>query len=412
MTATEHTIQKTIDGGEKVKKNKDKFPIIALVLTLVGVFFIGVIIVTGIIFFNEKTIVVPNDEPTIQDAVDAANPGDIILVKESGGPYEENVVIDKEKIKLIGIGKEKPVLDGAIIGGDGITLTSTSGVLVKNFIVQNFDDLGIFLDSSDNNLIKGNTVNENGTEALVGVGIALNASNKNMIKGNTTNENGTEAFGGFGIRLETSTNNRIKSNIANENGTEAENGLGIRLVSSTNNQIKGNTANENGTEAENGGLGIALNASNDNMIKSNTANENGTEANTAGLGIALNASNNNMIKGNTTNENGTEALAGFGIRLETSTNNQIKSNATNENGTEAFLGLGIQLVSSSTNNLLKSNIANENNDDGIFLDQLSTGNDVFFNRAFGNENLDINDLDTNNFNGNKCDTSFPLGICN
>ena len=66
---------------------KKNFPITALILTFVGVFFIGVVIVAGILFFNEKTIVVPDDFPTIQQAVDAADPGDIILVKASGGPY-------------------------------------------------------------------------------------------------------------------------------------------------------------------------------------------------------------------------------------------------------------------------------------------------------------------------------------
>jgi hypothetical protein len=51
------------------------------------------------------TIVVPNDQPTIQDAVDAANPGDTVKVKfgKGGGPngeYKENVYIDKQ-IKLL-----------------------------------------------------------------------------------------------------------------------------------------------------------------------------------------------------------------------------------------------------------------------------------------------------------------------
>jgi len=50
--------------------------------------------------------------------------------------------------------------------------------------------------------------------------------------------------------------------------------------------------------------------------------------------------------------------------------------------------------------------------DSIFLSVDSNENNVFFNRAFGNVNLDIEDDDANNFKGNKCGTSDPVGICN
>jgi len=63
---------------------------------------------------------------------------------------------------LIGIGKEPPVLDGmGSVNPNGITIDNTSGVLVKNFMVQNFSDDGIFLSGSNNNLIKGNKANDN-----------------------------------------------------------------------------------------------------------------------------------------------------------------------------------------------------------------------------------------------------------
>ena len=78
------------------------------------------------------TIVVPNDEPTIQDAVDAASSGDTVLVKKGKGKgnkgvYHEDVDI---KDKSITLKCEKgAVLDGAIpsdltggpkvLGGEG-----------------------------------------------------------------------------------------------------------------------------------------------------------------------------------------------------------------------------------------------------------------------------------------------------
>ena len=56
---------------------------------------------------------VPGEYPTIQAAVDAANPGDDIIVQK--GTYKENVVIDKN-INLIGIGW--PKIDGGSKEGD------------------------------------------------------------------------------------------------------------------------------------------------------------------------------------------------------------------------------------------------------------------------------------------------------
>ncbi|MEW9502566.1 right-handed parallel beta-helix repeat-containing protein [Jeotgalibacillus marinus] len=239
-----------------------------------------IIIGLGVFFFNEKTLVVPDEFPTIQDAVDAAVPGDTILVKASGGPYEESVLITTEDINLIGIGKEKPVIDGDTVvgGGNGITIDNTSGVLVKNFIVQNFDSVrGIFLDSSNNNMIKENIVNNNE------LGIRLSDSNSNMIKGNTANDNS-----GFdGIFLSGSDNNMIKGNNFNGN-----NRFGIFLnfgTSSSSNLIKGNTANNNGND------GIFLDAAaNNNNVFFNRAFGNGNGMTT----FDINDQDANNFKGN------------------------------------------------------------------------------------------------------------------
>ncbi len=261
-----------------MKTSKDKFSITALLLTFVGVLFVGVVIVAGILFFNAKTLMVPSVEfPTISDAVTAAVPGDIILVKakEDGTPYEENVEIigeDKKNIKLIGIGKEKPILDGDVVGGTGITITNTSGVLVKNFMIQKFVDpivgFGIILNNSNSNMIKGNNINENGSD-----GILLISSPTNMIKGNNVNENG-----GDGIFLSASPTNMIK-------GNNVKNNFGIILSESDSNTIKGNTSNDNGND------GISLFSSDNNILKGNTANNNGND----GLFLSSNSNDNDVF---------------------------------------------------------------------------------------------------------------------
>jgi nitrous oxidase accessory protein NosD len=61
---------------------------------------------------------VPEDYPTIQMAIEAANPGDDIIVQK--GTYKENIIIDKY-INLIGIGW--PVLDGGSAEGNVNTVS-------------------------------------------------------------------------------------------------------------------------------------------------------------------------------------------------------------------------------------------------------------------------------------------------
>jgi hypothetical protein len=61
---------------------------------------------------------VPGEYPTIQAAIDAANPGDDIIVQK--GLYKENIIIDKY-LNLIGIGW--PVLDGGTQEGNVNTLS-------------------------------------------------------------------------------------------------------------------------------------------------------------------------------------------------------------------------------------------------------------------------------------------------
>ncbi|MEW9500984.1 NosD domain-containing protein [Jeotgalibacillus marinus] len=241
-----------------MKTSKDKCLVSILLLTF-GLLFVGVVIVGGILFFNEKILMVPTDEfPTISSAVDMAVEGDIILVKtkEDGTPYEENVDINTDNIKLIGIGKVKPVIDGDVVGGIGINLTDRSGVLVQNFSIQNFSGSGFFLSSSNSNMIKGNDVNRSGDFGIR----LLSSSNSNMIKGNSVNGNQQ------GIVLDSSNRNTLKGNNVNRNMFN-----GISLDSSDENLLKGNNVKD--TPSFNG---ISLDDnSNDNDVFFNRAFGNG-----------------------------------------------------------------------------------------------------------------------------------------
>ncbi len=57
---------------------------------------------------ESKTITVPDDSPTIQEAINAADVGDTIFVKR--GTYVENPVVNKS-VSLIGEDRDKTIID-------------------------------------------------------------------------------------------------------------------------------------------------------------------------------------------------------------------------------------------------------------------------------------------------------------
>jgi parallel beta-helix repeat protein len=96
------------------------------------------------------TIVVPDDYPTIQEAVNAANPGDTIFVR--AGIYYENVVIDKP-INLIGEDFATISGFGLEYGPWGLVTITSSNVTICGFSIVNSSyfgaGIGIFINSVD-----------------------------------------------------------------------------------------------------------------------------------------------------------------------------------------------------------------------------------------------------------------------
>ncbi len=104
---------------------------------------------------KSSTIIVPDDYPTIQEAVDAADTGDTVFVR--AGIYYENVEIDKA-IGLIGEDNENTIIDGGL--NSHCVRINCDLVTVTNFKIQNcgtnFPSSGIY--SRDVNFI---TINDN-----------------------------------------------------------------------------------------------------------------------------------------------------------------------------------------------------------------------------------------------------------
>jgi parallel beta-helix repeat protein len=157
---------------------------------------------------DPKTIIVPTEYETIQEAINAADPGDTILVMAE--TYHEHVVVNKT-VWLKGENRETTIIDG---GGTGIVVTvNVDNVNVTGFTIQNggktLAGYGVFLYDSTGTTISSNTIRSNGWN---GLGL-VNGSNNNSIVDNLITANHNQA----GIHISSSGNNTIQDNTIENN---------------------------------------------------------------------------------------------------------------------------------------------------------------------------------------------------
>lgn len=91
-------------------------------------------------------IVGPDGYPSIQAAVNAAQPGDTVLVM--AGVYQEDVVVTTPGITIAGVGRSDVVLDGSGLLTNGITVLA-DGVTVRSMTAQNFASNGFVFSNVD-----------------------------------------------------------------------------------------------------------------------------------------------------------------------------------------------------------------------------------------------------------------------
>jgi hypothetical protein len=114
-------------------------------------------------------IVVPNDFPTIQEAVITSMPGDLIHVKK--GTYHESVdVIGKNNIAIIA--ETGAILDGQKQLPYGFRIGQANGrgsfgIEVKGFLIKNYKEYGIRDDYSSRTYIMKNTIMKIGIDGIL-----------------------------------------------------------------------------------------------------------------------------------------------------------------------------------------------------------------------------------------------------
>ncbi|HWG69907.1 MAG TPA: right-handed parallel beta-helix repeat-containing protein [Steroidobacteraceae bacterium] len=84
---------------------------------------------------------VPQDYPTIQNGVDAANPGDLVLIDK--GEYTEAVFVTTPSITLRGVDRNAVILDGKFELGTGI-MVGANGVAIENMTARNYTLNGFY----------------------------------------------------------------------------------------------------------------------------------------------------------------------------------------------------------------------------------------------------------------------------
>ena len=91
--------------------------------------------------FSGTTRRVPADYPTIQNAVDAAAPGDLVLVDK--GVYVETVFVTTPSVTIRGVDRNEVVLDGQFTFGNGI-MVGADAVAIENMTARNYTLNGFY----------------------------------------------------------------------------------------------------------------------------------------------------------------------------------------------------------------------------------------------------------------------------
>ena len=382
----------------------------------------------------------PGNHTTIQDAVDAASPGDTVFI--FAGIYEESVLVNKT-LSLVGEDKDLTILESGskryviLVTADWVNITGLTitdkwavGLELENAdnctidgIVIPRGDPGVHLKYSSNNSITNNIFSKSGIDLSHSsnnwisnnwlsnsfYGIYIRDSGDNSIVGNVISDNW------YGIYLQDSISTTILSNVLTNNGILLE-GNSLEYWNShtigSSNIVNGRTLYYwsnvvHGSVPSNAGQVILANCSNVHVE--------GLSLSNVSLGIQLGFSSGNVISNNLVSGNID------GISLVHSENNAIIHNAASENhdaislyysnnntlanNTALYSYTGIR-IGRSFGNVVEANVVNLSRWDGLILyfSELThlSGNNIVGNgyHGIGLHHSETNQISNNSISNN------------
>lgn len=217
--------------------------------------------------FAPAIIHVPSGSQTIQEAINNANQGDMILIE--AGTFRENLMINKA-VTLRGFAKNATFIKAENTSKPVVEIKANN-VILHGFTVQNgLVGVGVsgynFTSMSDIAAVSN-----------VQAGIELEFSHNNIILDSIASSNSFE-----GVRIGNSTGNLVANNIVTQN----EN-VGIELTASINNRISNNTVAFHSAPSTDQGIWVQE-GSNDNTFDGNTILRNSK-------GVDIYSSSNNIF---------------------------------------------------------------------------------------------------------------------
>jgi parallel beta-helix repeat protein len=280
---------------------------------------------------------VPQQYPTIQQAIDAAMDGETVEV--SAGTYNESVTLEK-RIELIGI--DQPVIDASQGGyGAGVVISADNCAVDSFKIIGAY--YGVYVQSS-NNTISNNVISENQSGVELSYETGSNTLANNKISHNTLN----------GLRIYYSSENTLRDNTIQDNavnfevyGSTSTDSIDYNQDIDTSNTVDGKPiyylvgAHNTFIDAtSNAGCVVAVNCSSiivKDLTLTNNAKgvlfirtsfsriENVTATDNSDTGIWLYDSTNNTLIGNTVSD------CRYGIMLYRSPSNTLRDNMMTNN---------------------------------------------------------------------------------
>ncbi|MFF0063205.1 nitrous oxide reductase family maturation protein NosD [Streptomyces sp. NPDC005279] len=316
---------------------------------------------------------------SIQEAVNAAEPGDTIVIWP--GTYRESVLVTKANLTLRGMGPATvirpgptttPAANACAQGGNGICVTGTAntnvgGVSIRSLTLSGFRKSAIWATRTDRLSVEQVTAEQNGTW-----GIGQEMSTRAVFRNNTVRDSGDAGI-------------FIANTVDHEGGATDTNNTVI-----TNNRLTGNR------------IGVTV-----RRVRNLTVSANDMTGNCAGLFIvgdeskpaagAMTVAANRIYKNNKFCPATTRlpAIQGSGIVLTGSESTVVRANLILDNAGSSPLSGGVVLFQS-------------------FVGAVNTGNVVKDNWVQGNKPADLANRGGgtgNEFVRNVCLASEPAGMC-